>query len=92
MILTGIFQRWNNRRDRQLINSHKRSEGCRRTSSFHFKGRDIDLRSVGQKLNVRTLLEGSIRKHNLRLRITAQLINAEDGIQYGLNGYDRDSA
>jgi adenylate cyclase len=61
-----------------------------RTSSFHFKGRDIDIRSVGQKLNVRTLLEGSIRKHNLRLRITAQLINAEDGIQLWSDRYDRE--
>ena len=61
-----------------------------RTSSFHFKGRDIDIRLVGQKLNVRTLLEGSIRKHNLRLRITAQLINAEDGIQLWSDRYDRE--
>jgi tetratricopeptide (TPR) repeat protein len=45
---------------------------------------------VGQKLNVRTLLEGSIRKHNLRLRITAQLINAEDGIQLWSDRYDRE--
>src|SRR6188768_2728839 len=61
-----------------------------RTSSFHFKGRDIDIRLVGQKLNVRTLLEGSIRKHDLRLRITAQLINAEDGIQLWSERYDRE--
>jgi adenylate cyclase len=61
-----------------------------RTSSFHFKGRDIDIRFVGQKLNVRTLLEGSIRKQNLRLRITAQLINAEDGIQLWSERYDRE--
>ena len=61
-----------------------------RTSSFHFKGRDIDMRIVGQKLNVRTLLEGSIRKQNLRLRITAQLINAEDGIQLWSERYDRE--
>ena len=61
-----------------------------RTSSFHFKGRDIDLRIVGQKLNVRTLLEGSIRKQNLRLRITAQLINAEDGFQLWSDRYDRE--
>lgn len=61
-----------------------------RTSSFHFKGRDIDVRLVGQKLNVRTLLEGSIRKQNLRLRITAQLINAEDGIQLWSERYDRE--
>ena len=61
-----------------------------RTSSFHFKGRDIDVRRVGEKLNVRTLLEGSIRKQNLRLRITAQLINAEDGIQLWSERYDRE--
>ena len=61
-----------------------------RTSSFHFKGRDIDIRLVGQKLNVRTLLEGSIRKQNLRLRITAQLINAGDGIQLWSGRYDRE--
>ena len=61
-----------------------------RTSSFHFKGRDIDIRLVGQKLNVRTLLEGSIRKQNLRLRITAQLINAEDGMQLWSDRYDRE--
>jgi TolB-like protein len=61
-----------------------------RTSSFHFKGRDIDIRVVGEKLNVRTLLEGSIRKQDLRLRITAQLINAEDGTQLWSDRYDRD--
>jgi TolB-like protein len=61
-----------------------------RTSSFHFKGRDIDMRSVGEKLNVRTLLEGSIRKQNLKLRVTAQLINAEDGFQLWSERYDRE--
>ena len=61
-----------------------------RTSSFHFKGRDIDIRLVGEKLNVRTLLEGSIRKQDLRLRITAQLINAEDGIHLWSERYDRE--
>jgi len=61
-----------------------------RTSSFHFKGRDIDIRLVGQKLNVRTLLEGSIRKQNLSLRINVQLINAEDGVQLWSERYDRE--
>ena len=45
---------------------------------------------MGQKLNVRTVLEGSVRKQNLRLRITAQLINAEDGIQLWSERYDRE--
>src|SRR5215470_18420578 len=44
-----------------------------RTSSFSFKGKYLDLRSVGQQLNVRTVLEGSIRRSGDRLRITAQL-------------------
>jgi TolB-like protein/class 3 adenylate cyclase/Tfp pilus assembly protein PilF len=77
----------------EIVNLLTHIKGLRvagRTSSFHFKGRDIDLRLVGQKLNVRTLLEGTIRKHNLRLRINAQLINAEDGIQLWSERYDRE--
>jgi adenylate cyclase len=61
-----------------------------RTSSFQFKGKDIDLREVGQKLQVRTVLEGSVRRQNNRLRITAQLINVEDGYHLWSAKYDRD--
>ncbi len=50
-----------------------------RTSSFQFKGKSVDLRHVGKKLSVNTVLEGSVRKQGNRLRITAQLINVEDG-------------
>ncbi len=61
-----------------------------RTSSFHFKGKNIDLRKIGQKLNVTTVLEGSIRKQGNKLRITAQLINVEDGFHIWSERYDRE--
>jgi len=61
-----------------------------RTSSFQFKGKNIDLREVGEKLNVKTVLEGSVRKQGNRLRITAQLINVEDGFHLWSQKYDRD--
>ena len=60
-----------------------------RTSSFQFKGKNIDLREVGEKLGVVTVLEGSIRKQGNRLRITAQLINVEDGFHLWSEKYDR---
>ena len=62
-----------------------------RTSSFQFKGRNIDLREVGQKLGVSSVLEGSVRKQGNRLRVTAQLINVEDGFHLWSEKYDRDS-
>src|SRR5215210_4202282 len=60
-----------------------------RTSSFQFKGKNIDLRDVGQKLGVNNVLEGSVRKQGNRLRITAQLINVEDGFHLWSEKYDR---
>lgn len=50
-----------------------------RTSSFVFKGRNVDLREIGEVLNVAHILEGSVRKQSGRVRITAQLIRAKDG-------------
>lgn len=50
-----------------------------RTSSFYFKGKNLDLREIGEKLNVHTIMEGSIRKQGNKLRITVQLINVENG-------------
>jgi len=61
-----------------------------RTSSFQFKGRNIDLREVGQKLGVSSVLEGSVRKQGNRLRVTAQLINVEDGFHLWSERFDRD--
>src|SRR5665213_2498843 len=61
-----------------------------RTSSFSFKGKNEDWRVIGEKLGVGNLLEGSVRKDGNHLRITAQLINAKDGIHIWSQTYDRD--
>jgi len=61
-----------------------------RTSSFSFKGKFVDLRTVGQQLNVRTLLEGSVRRSGDRLRVTAQLVNVADGYHLWSQQYDRE--
>ena len=60
-----------------------------RSSAFSFKGKNEDLRSVGAKLNVSTILEGTIRRAGNRLRITAQLSKASDGYQLWSERYDR---
>ena len=60
-----------------------------RTSSFAFKGKQEDLRDIGQKLGVSTLLEGSVRKAGNRVRITAQLIKVADGFHLWSETYDR---
>ncbi len=60
-----------------------------RTSSFYFKGKNIDIREIGKQLNVNTILEGSVRKQGEKLRVTAQLINAEDGYHLWSEKYDR---
>jgi adenylate cyclase len=59
-----------------------------RTSSFSFKGKNEDLRIIGEKLGVNHLLEGSVRKSDKRLRVTAQLINAVDGTHLWSHSYD----
>ena len=61
-----------------------------RTSSFSFKGKNEDLRSIAQKLGVAHLLEGSVRKDGNKIRVTAQLIKADDGSQLWSENYDRD--
>jgi TolB-like protein/pimeloyl-ACP methyl ester carboxylesterase/cytochrome c-type biogenesis protein CcmH/NrfG/predicted Ser/Thr protein kinase len=60
-----------------------------RTSSFAFKGKLEDLRGIGQKLGVETLLEGSVRKSGNRVRISAQLVKASDGFHLWSETYDR---
>ncbi len=61
-----------------------------RTSSFSFKGKNQDLRVIGQKLGVAHLLEGSVRRDGQQLRITAQLIRTEDGTHMWSKTYARD--
>src|ERR1700733_3909077 len=60
-----------------------------RTSTFTFKGKNEDLRSIGQKLSVNTILEGSVRSAGNRIRITTQLINVQDGFQIWSEKYER---
>ena len=60
-----------------------------RSSSFSFKGKDVDLRSVAEQLNVAHVLEGSVRKAGNRVRITAQLIEASSDSHLWLKTYDR---
>ena len=60
-----------------------------RTSSFSFKGKNQDLREVGKELGVAHILEGSVRKSGNTVRITAQLVKAEDGFHLWSQTYDR---
>jgi adenylate cyclase len=60
-----------------------------RTSSFVFKGKNEDVRSIGNQLGVNTVLEGSVRKSADKVRITAQLINTADGYHQWSEVYDR---
>ena len=60
-----------------------------RTSSFAFKGKNEDIRSIGSKLGVGTILEGSVRKSGNRVRITAQLVKTSDGFHLWSDTYDR---
>jgi len=61
-----------------------------RTSSFSFKGKDEDLRTIGSKLGVAHLLEGSVRKDGNQLRVTAQLVRADDGSHLWSKTYPRE--
>ena len=60
-----------------------------RTSSFAFKNRNEDLRQIGEQLGVAHILEGSVQKSGVQIRITAQLINAEDGYHLWSQTFDR---
>jgi adenylate cyclase len=61
-----------------------------RTSTLQFKDKRADIRTIGRTLNVRTVLEGSLRKSGNRLRITAQLIDTSSGYNLWSESYDRD--
>jgi TolB-like protein len=78
----------------EITNSLNRVEDLRvasRTSAFHFKGSSLDVREIGGRLGVSTLLEGSVRKAGDRLRITAQLIDVENGYSLWSQRYDRET-
>ena len=77
----------------EILNSLAQIESLHvagRTSSFSFKGKGDDARTIGQKLNVASLLEGSVRKEGTHVRITAQLVNAADGFHIWSQTYDRE--
>jgi TolB-like protein/class 3 adenylate cyclase/Tfp pilus assembly protein PilF len=61
-----------------------------RTSSFSYKGKNTDLRTIGEELGVATILEGSVRKDGNQIRITAQFINAKDQSHIWSVSYDRE--
>jgi len=77
----------------EILNALAKLSGLRvmaRTSSFAFKGRNLDVRTVGEQLGERYVLEGSVRRAGPRMRITAQLIDAAEGHHLWSERYDRD--
>jgi TolB-like protein/Tfp pilus assembly protein PilF len=77
----------------ELLNSLARINELQvaaRTSSFYFKGKDVDLKTIAYKLNVASVLEGSVRRSGHTIRITAQLNNAVTGYHLWSETYDRD--
>nr|MCU0405958.1 tetratricopeptide repeat protein [Ignavibacteriaceae bacterium] len=76
----------------ELLNALAKVEGLlvtSRTSSFAFKGKNTDIREIGKLLGVKTILEGSVRKYGNRVRVTAQLINSENGYHKWSETFDR---
>ncbi len=79
----------------EIINVLARIPGLKviaRTSAYAFRGKDLDIRKIAEMLGVRTVLEGSVRRAGSRIRVTAQLITAEDGSHLWSERYDREMA
>ncbi len=75
----------------EILNALVKATGLRvagRTSSFSFKGKDTTIKQIGAMLKVAYVLEGSVRKQNQQVRITAQLIKADDGFHLWSETYD----
>jgi adenylate cyclase len=76
----------------ELVNTLTQIPGLKvtsRSSSFRFRGKAQDIRSIGKALNVTTILEGSVRRAGDQLRITAQLVSVDDGYHLWSETYDR---
>jgi TolB-like protein/class 3 adenylate cyclase len=76
----------------ELLNVLVKIRGLRvasRTSAFYFKGKDVDIPTIARKLNVTTVLEGSVRRSGQRVRIAAQLIDAATDVHLFSEIYDR---
>ena len=77
----------------EIINALTQLPGLRvtaRTSSFSFRGKEVDVRKIAARLNVENILEGSVRRAGNRIRVTAQLVSAADGYHLWSERYDRD--
>ncbi len=77
----------------EMISALTRLPGLRvtaRTSAFALRGKNLDAREIGAKLNVEHILEGSVRSSGNRVRVTAQLVNVTDGYQLWSERYDRE--
>ena len=77
----------------EILDALAKVEGLRvvaRTSSFSFKGKNADVGEIAQKLNVRNVLEGSLRREGNRIRITAQLVNARDDFHIWSDTFERE--
>jgi eukaryotic-like serine/threonine-protein kinase len=77
----------------EILDALAKVDGLRvvaRPSSFSFKGKSVNAREVGEKLNVENVLEGSLRREGNRVRITAELINARSGFHLWTETYDRE--
>jgi TolB-like protein/tRNA A-37 threonylcarbamoyl transferase component Bud32/Flp pilus assembly protein TadD len=77
----------------EIINALTKIDGLRvaaRTSSFAFKGKNEDVRTIGRKLSVETVMEGSVRKVGNRIRVTGQLVNVSDGYHLWSGQFDRE--
>ena len=76
----------------EILNVLAKTEGLQvasRTASFRYRGDDTDIKAAAAEMNVTTVLEGSVRSQGDQMRITAQLINAEDGFHLWSDSFDR---
>jgi len=77
----------------EIINALSRVQGLRvasRTASFQFRDTAVELKEIGRRLRVATLLEGSVRKSGNRLRITAQIVDPDQGFHLWSESFDRE--
>ena len=75
-----------------VLAQQKKLRVAARTSSFSFRGKEVDIAEIGNKLKVDNVLEGSVRKSGDKLRVTAQLIKVSDGFHLWSERYDRQMA
>ena len=72
------------------LTSHAGLHVASRTSAFRFRGSELDIRDIGEQLNVSYVLEGSVRRAGFKLRVTAQLVSVSSGFQLWSERYDRE--